>query len=104
MRWVALVCALLFGVSSTAQAAHFHDLNSGSRVQQLQAPNGTSKSPADEEHCPLCVAMHWALPATMVVVVAASVSVTSLTRVCTELAAPAAWPFARFGRPPPVRS
>lgn len=101
-RWVSVFCVLMFGLASTAQAAHLHGLGAGSGVHKVQASEGGSKAYTDEEHCPLCIAVHWALPATMVTGPAPASALTAIVRACREVAAPSVWPFARFGRPPPL--
>lgn len=100
-RVVALLCLLLVSLASTAQAVHTH----GTGLPQRQAHVGklqTGIAPADESVCPLCVAMHSALPA--------SGSPVQL-RLSLHAAEPAPWTlvfltepqhFAGFSRPPPA--
>lgn len=102
LRCVALFCAVIFAVASTAQAAHIHGIGLWSGTHKVQSPDGGSKPPADEEHCPLCVAAHWALPANLTVAPAPMLAMAVLPRQCTELHAHSAWHFARFSRPPPM--
>ena len=101
MRWLALVCILLFGAASTAQAAHLHGLGSDATKHHLQEPAASSPGAADEEHCPLCVAMHAVAPAAFVVASGALLPVAPVVRFGTERKASPAWHFSGFSRPPP---
>src|ERR1700722_9451532 len=57
LRLIGVLCLLLICIASTAQVCHTHleaALTSKDSHQNVPAP----------DHCPLCVAMHSALPAT----------------------------------------
>jgi hypothetical protein len=89
---------LLFG--STAQVAHHHagDLPL-SKSSQQKAPAPHQKDA--ESLCPLCIAMHSALPVAAPV---AQVPVALAHEVDTALPASryvSLWTFELFGRPPP---
>jgi hypothetical protein len=100
LRLMALMCILLIGVASTAEVCHTHpgtiasSRNSGQNVPGSNVPG--------PDHCPLCVAMHTALPAT------ASASfepVLQAQPVAVKLAADAwalQWSYELFSRPPPA--
>ncbi len=98
VRLIAVMCALVICLASTAQACHSHaDLSSGT------SKNSQQNAPAPD-HCPLCVAMHSALPATLN---AASEPVLEIQRVtfkAVELERLQRWSFELFSRPPPVVS
>ena len=98
-RWTVLVCALLFGVVTTAQAAHLH--RPAPHEHRLQAPAADTQGGDDEEHCPLCVAIHPALPVELQVVPAPALVIERLESPAENRVAPTVWHFARFGRPPP---
>ena len=101
-RWLVLAVALLFGTVSTAQAAHVH--RPAGAVHHLQGlPSGTPSADT-EEHCPLCVAMHAALPAPMHLAAAPVSQDDRCEGVSQAFAAITAWHFARFSRPPPARA
>lgn len=100
MRWMVLAFALMFGGISTAQAAHLH--RPGLPGHHLQAPASGSQSVDNEEHCPLCVAIHAALPAPMLLAPARAVAVVQPAGRSPDIRAAAAWPFANFSRPPPA--
>ena len=101
LRVAALLCVLLVGVAGVAQAAHIHgELLPSSAVR---AAAHTLLSPAlGEDACPLCVAMHSALP-----VAGFAALVVALLLECNLLLASthkprAQWYFAAFSRPPPI--
>lgn len=94
LRLLALVCVLLLGGASTAQVCHSHEDASALR-------KGSSQNvPAD--HCPLCLAMHTAMPAVErtaplpVVEVWQAPGEEQTTERAREL------DFSLFSRPPPV--
>ena len=92
LRLSAVLCLLLFALVSTAQVCHTH--------QDLQ-PASHHNAPAPD-HCPLCVAMHSALPTTLHAVPQPILHVHALT-----VAAQSYRPASRFAlqlasRPPPV--
>ena len=99
MRWLVVAFALLFGTVMTAEAAHLHRL--AGQGHFLQAAGPGSPSADAEEHCPLCVAVHPALPAPIHVAPAPVLSSQSLPRSVAARAGTVSWHFARFGRPPP---
>ena len=93
LRWSAILCLLLFVLVSTAQVCHTH--------QDLNAPGQHSKSPAPD-HCPLCVAMHSALPSALHNAQQPFLHIQSFTAAAQNYR-----PAARFSlhtaiRPPPV--
>ena len=99
---LAFACVLLVGLASSAQAVHVHGDFLPHHDAQLGAPADASQTPGGEEHCPLCVAMHSALPV--------SIRLLPVTLVLVEVRLVAAvdrlpgtqWHFAMFSRPPPV--
>jgi hypothetical protein len=103
MRLLALFCVFLFGVVSTAQAAHLHGVSTDAGKHRVQAPAAGSQGPSDEEHCPLCVAMHSAFPASIKIAPVPVVATSSVVRLQAEQDVSSAWHFASFSRPPPVR-
>ena len=102
MHRLAFLFALLFAVVTTAQAAHLH--RPTGQEHHLQAPAAGSQSADAEEHCPLCVAMHPALPAPIHVEPSPVLVKTPSTGLPPDLDVFASWAFARFGRPPPARA
>ncbi len=103
-RWIralALVFALVVGGVSTVEAAHIH----GEWLPQSAA---TVKGPAlasqgqGEEKCPLCVAMHSALPANTTVVPEPVEQVAQAFTARVVDAPQRLRSFAMFSRPPPA--
>ena len=99
---MAFACLLLVAGASSVQAVHLHGQWLPHQAAQVEAAADGSQLPGGEDRCPLCVAMHSALP------VRAHVEPTRLVVMECRLAqgvdhAPAAaWHFAMFSRPPPV--
>jgi hypothetical protein len=100
LRVTALICVLLVGVAGIAQAAHIHGEWLPSSATQVAAH--TTLAPAiGEDACPLCVAMHSALPVT-----GFAALLVALLLECNLLLASThnprtLWYFAAFSRPPP---
>lgn len=95
--WIAVLTVLLIAIMSTVQVCHTHDLLPG----QADSHGSLPHQDAAPDHCPLCVAMHSALPV--------DVQVTSEpiahTQVLDSVAANAQrlfrWRFQLASRPPP---
>jgi len=102
LRMLALACVLLVGIASSAQAVHIHGDLLPHHDAQVQQSVDASQLPGSEASCPLCVAMHSALP------VSSHVAETRLVLVVCTVAAVedrlpvSQWHFANFSRPPPV--
>ena len=101
LRIAALLCVMLVGVAGIAQAAHIHgELLPSSAIR---VATHTALAPAlAEDACPLCVAMHSALPVTLfaVMLVALLLECNLLLASTHEPRTP--WYFAAFSRPPPI--
>ena len=102
LRRVALLCLLLAAFSSTAQAVHMHGQWLPHQQSQVSMAVDASQAPS-EAACPICVAMHSALP------VAAAMPATELVAdkpirvaAAADHVPDEAWHYARFSRPPPV--
>jgi hypothetical protein len=102
-QWVALFCLLFIALASTAQAVHVHGAGLPGRSAQLAKQHAGAVAP-DDSVCPLCAAMHSALP------VASSHAVSLRLRLVAENTP---WRlafvqepehFAGFSRPPPALS
>ena len=102
LQRVALLCLLLAAFSSTAQAVHVH--GRWLPHQQTQVEIAVDASPAPgEAACPICVAMHSALPVAAAVPATAMVADKLMRIAATADRVPdEAWHFARFSRPPPA--
>jgi hypothetical protein len=104
LRVLTFACLLLVVGASSVQAIHIHgEWLPQNAVHAGSLPDG-SQVPGGEEHCPLCVVMHSALP------VAAHVDVLRLVLVECKVvqavnhAPETLWHYAMFSRPPPVRT
>jgi hypothetical protein len=105
LRLMALMCILLIGIASTAEICHTHSValatskNSGQNVPGSNVPGSNVPGP---DHCPLCVAMHTALPTTAT---ASFEPVLQAQPVALKLAAEVwalQWSYELFSRPPPA--
>ena len=103
LRALGVLCLLVVTVAGVAQAAHIH----GDWLPHHAAQAGSSPvwaGAAGEEGCPLCVAMHSALPvsgfAALLLGLLLSANVFAGMGRRPELR----WYFAAFSRPPPSLS
>jgi len=118
LRWVAVFCMALIGVASTAQVCHSHEDAFRTSVQKAGASRSEkadagqlakSGIPGDRDsktdssvRCPLCIAMHAALP------VASSLPQVELLQIASQPAVFEranrlfSWRFEMASRPPPV--
>jgi hypothetical protein len=96
-----MLCVVLMGAIGTAQAVHIHGDWLPDNALQATLPADASQGQG-EEHCPLCVAMHSALPVTMVVMSAPLQEVRQLLTARALIAHQKLLSFAMFSRPPPV--
>jgi hypothetical protein len=96
-----MLCVLLMGAIGTAQAVHIHGDWLPQNALHATVPADASQGQG-EEHCPLCVAMHSTLPATIVVVPAPLLEAAQPLSTRVLLAPQKLWSFAMFSRPPPV--
>jgi hypothetical protein len=101
LRAVALLCVLLAAVVGTAQAAHIHGEWLPSNTAHFSLASDGSQGQG-EEHCPLCAAMHSALPASMQAVPEPACEVAQGFAAFVSAAPHKFWIFAMFSRPPPV--
>jgi hypothetical protein len=96
LQLVALLCVLVVCVMSTAQVCHTHaDL---SLLKQRSPQNG----PAPDDHCPLCVAMHSALPVSLHVAPEPMLQIQALDSVAADAERIFRWRFELASRPPPA--
>ena len=94
-RWVAVVSLLMVCVMSTVQAFHTHDARSYSKQDSRQ--NG----PTPEDHCPLCVAMHSALPVSLHVTPEPMLHLQTLDSIAADAERIFRWRIEMASRPPP---
>jgi len=101
VRVLAMWCVLLVAAVGTVQAVHIHGEWLPKNAAQVAIPADASQGQG-EEHCPLCVAMHSALPATMQVVPEPVQQIAQTLYTHVLVAPEKLWSFAMFSRPPPV--
>jgi hypothetical protein len=99
---LAAACVLLVGMASSAQVTHIHGQWLPEHAQKAAAPADASQLPGGEEHCPLCVAMHSALPVALQVAPAQMVVVVCRLASLVDRVPATQWHFAMFSRPPPA--
>jgi len=96
LRLIAIACVVLVGAMSIAQACHTH-----AEVSSLKQ-NSHDNSPAQNDHCPLCVAMHSALPVSLHVAPEPMLQIHALDSVAADAQRIFRWRFKMASRPPPA--
>lgn len=104
LRALAFACLLLVTAVSSAQVSHIHGQWLPHQHAQVGAAADASQLPGGEERCPLCVAMHSALPTVVSLQPVQLVLVVCRLATVSEHTHDAQWHFAMFSRPPPVKS
>jgi hypothetical protein len=104
MRVLAYACLLLVIGASSVQAVHIHGQWLPQRAAQVVPAADGSQLPGGEDRCPLCVAMHSALPVSTHLEPARLVLVECRPAQAVDHTPDAAWHFAMFSRPPPVET
>ena len=97
-RWAVVLCVLLFAVMSTVQVCHTHDLlpAASSTSHGLPHPDTTP------DHCPLCVAMHSAMPASLQTAPEPVLHMQALDSAAADAERLFRWRFELASRPPPA--
>jgi hypothetical protein len=95
-----MLCVLVVGGISTVEAVHVHGEWLPKNTAVVTSPAIASQGQG-EEHCPLCVAMHSTLPATLQVVPEPVQESATLFTTSALIASRRRWSFAMFSRPPP---
>ena len=112
LRLFAIFCMGLIAVGNTAQVCHAHvDAFEASLLAQVHHPDSdVSKDPATKPdsdsssavNCPLCVAMHSALPVADALPQVAVVTLTAVVPATDDAPRMFRWRFDMASRPPPV--
>ena len=97
MRLLAMLCLVLVCVASTAQVCHSH-----SDLAPLQKDSRQNSSTPD--HCPLCVAMHSAMPAEEHQAPEPVLQVQPISSATAPMQRVGQWSFDLLSRPPPAAS
>jgi hypothetical protein len=98
LQVLALVCVLVVCAMSTAQVSHTH-----AEFSALKQQGSHHNSPAPDDHCPLCVAMHSALATPQHFAPEPTLSMQRLDSVAAEAERVFRWRFEMASRPPPVQ-
>ena len=101
LRVAAFVCVLLVCVAGVAQAAHIHGELLPSKAIQASA-HVSANGATGEDGCPLCVAMHSALPVTLLATWTPGLLLQSSMLFASSRKPRSPWTFAAFSRPPPA--
>jgi hypothetical protein len=96
LRLLAILCVLVVCMMSTVLACHTHA--DFSALKQ----NSQHNNPATDDHCPLCVAMHSALPVSLHVTPEPMLQIQSLDSVAADARRVFRWQFEMASRPPPL--
>jgi hypothetical protein len=104
LRVLAYACLLLVVGASSVQAVHIHGQWLPQRAAQVAPAADGSQLPGGEENCPLCMAMHSALPVVTHLAPARLVLVVGRVEQVVDRIPDATWHFAMFSRPPPVET
>lgn len=95
LRLIAMMCVLVTCIASTVQVCHTHaEVTSSTKDSPQNAPG--------PDHCPLCVAMHSALPATANTAPEPVLQIQMVLFKAVELERLQRWSYELFSRPPPV--
>ena len=95
LRLLAILCVLVVCIMSTVLACHTHA--DFSALKQ----NSQHSNPATDDHCPLCVAMHSALPVSLHVTPEPMLQIQALSSVAADAQRIFRWRFEMASRPPP---
>lgn len=101
LRVLTLACLLLVAGASTVDAVHIHGQWLPHHAAQAGAAADGSQMPS-EDNCPLCVAMHSALPVSAELGPVQMLLVAGSLVQGSDRAAESSWQFAMFSRPPPA--
>jgi hypothetical protein len=105
LRLVAMACLLVLYVASTAQVCHMHGALGGQPGKDSQNSRDSRDSKqAVPDNCPLCVAMHSALPATAHTAPEPVRQVQLVLPGTVQMQHMQRWSYELFSRPPPVIS
>ena len=102
LRMLAGISLLLVVLMSTVQVCHVHGAPTAKKGSGQGVPG--DGRPGPEDHCPLCVAMHSALPTDIHVAPEPLMLVRALDSVAADAERKFRWRFEMASRPPPPAS
>ena len=95
LKVLAILCVVVVFVMSSAQVCHVHSGPAPLKQGQRQGDS------TPEDHCPLCVAMHSALPVVMHVTPQPLLALHTLDLLAADAGRIFRWRFELASRPPP---
>jgi len=95
LRLIAIACLLVVCVMSTAQVSHTH-------AEFSFLKQNSHNRPAPDDHCPLCVAMHSAMPIALHTTPEPMLQIQALDSVAADAQRIFRWRFEMASRPPPA--
>jgi hypothetical protein len=111
LRWIALLSLLLLVVMSTAQVCHTHnpplqqaDIHQGTSDQTPTNPAPSQAPSPTPDHCPLCMALHAAMPASALGAPEPVLLVQALNSPAADTPRIVRWHFDLAIRPPPAHA
>lgn len=96
LRWITLLSVLLIAVMSTVQVCHSHDLGPRPASSHQRLPDSGT------DNCPLCVAMHSAMPSTPQSAPEPVLLIQAMDSVAADAQRTFRWRFQLAIRPPPA--
>ncbi len=102
--WIAVFVLLLIALMSTVQVCHTHDLLPSQADSHSGQPGGQPHPDSAPDHCPLCVAMHSALPVDIQAAPESIASIQALDSVAADAQRLFRWRFQLASRPPPEQT
>jgi len=97
LRFIAVLCVLVVCLMSTAQMCHTHP-------EQSPLKQNSRQGALPDDHCPICTAMHSALPVALHVAPEPILKTHTLDTVAADAERIFRWRFEMASRPPPARS
>ena len=104
LRMLAIFCILLVAVMSTVQVCHTHDLLPRTTRSHSGIPGPNQGPDSSPDHCPLCVAMHSAMPTELQSAPEPVLHMQRLDSVAADAERIFRWRFQLASRPPPADS
>jgi hypothetical protein len=98
LQLIAILSVFVICIASTTQVCHVHG-EASAATRDSQDSHQNTPGP---DHCPLCVAMHSALPATANTAPEPVLQIQMVLFKAVELERLQRWSFDLFSRPPPV--
>ena len=102
LRLIAVLCICLIAVMTTVQVCHTHNPVPQQTDTRGSLPDPTQPLSQAPDHCPLCMAMHSALPAALQTAPEPVLHVQTLHSTAADTERLFRWRFQLASRPPPA--